>query len=562
MEIDELLIKIGVDTSDAAKISQFVTTLSAAANQIAVQANGIADSFTDTTQSAEDSFRRASGEADKAQTPINKLKLLAIGVAAVISAVAVKVAGFISEAIAGAKNLAQEKGLLFDISKQELQQADEYQEAMKKTGLAIESIKTKIALNLLPQLNNVVSGFNDWLRANKELIAGGLTKVIQWGGKFFQVIINTGRAIGKVIDNTIGWNGALSLLAGAFLYLNRAMLMNPITWVIAGIVGLMLLLDDLMVYLDGGESLFGDFWGACIGWIKDVIAWWNAFYASNKEILDAVFAAWSKGWEAIKTIFGGVFDYIKNLMKLIVGIFTGDTDLIGEAWQGMSDAIEKMWEGLKLYFSAVFDFLGALWTGYSKAASKAWDAVMRVVRRVFDWIKNGVKAAVNAVKTTFLAVVDFIAAPFRNGWNLVKKLFDIWGNDSSSFTDKIKETFEAVVKFVSEPFEKAFKAIGKAFDEVMNWIRNGLDEINNSEIAKKIRGNAETFSATGGIRRMDFGMPPPKGTAGSQSSTIYNMELNQTINTNKAEKAAELSIGGVNKVLNKAYKNSESTIAG
>lgn len=557
MEIEELLVAIGIDTSQAAKIQEVVVALGAAAVTMANEANKINGNLDTIGESAAQGAEEAGKKAEEAGRSMSKLKMIAVGVGAVIGFVSGKVLGFLDSAIAGAKNLSKEKGLLFDISKQELQQADEYQEAMKKTGMSIESIKTKIALNLVPQLTAITQKFNDWLGANKELIAAGLTKVIQWGGKFFQVIINTGRAIGKVIDNTIGWKGALALLAGAFLYLNRAMLMNPITWVVAGIVGLMLLLDDLMVYLDGGESLFGDFWGACIGWIKDVIAWWNEFYASNKEILDAVFAAWSKGWEAIKTIFGGVFDYIKNLMKLIVGIFTGDTDLIGEAWQGMSDAIEKMWEGLKLYFSAVFDFLGALWTGYSKAASKAWDAVMRVVRRVFDWIKNGVKAAVNAVKTTFLAVVDFIAAPFRNGWNLVKKLFDIWGNDSSSFTDKIKETFEAVVKFVSEPFEKAFKAIEKAFDAVMNWIRNGLDEINNSEIAKKIRGNAETFSATGGIRRMDFRVPPPKSVVngGDQNSATYNVDVKQTINTNDATKAANTAVDGLTRELKRTFSN-------
>ncbi|HDF2343886.1 TPA: hypothetical protein PC598_003514 [Morganella morganii] len=561
MEIEELLVAIGIDTSQAAKIQEVVVALGAAAVTMANEANKINGNLDTIGESAAQGAEEAGKKAEEAGRSMSKLKMIAVGVGAVIGFVSGKVLGFLDSAIAGAKNLAQEKGLLFDISKQELQQADEYQEAMKKTGLSIESIKTKIALNLVPQLTAITQKFNDWLGANKELIAAGLTKVIQWGGKFFQVIINTGRAIGKVIDNTIGWKGALALLAGAFLYLNRAMLMNPITWVVAGIVGLMLLLDDLMVYLDGGESLFGDFWGACIGWIKDVIAWWNEFYASNKEILDAVFAAWSKGWEAIKTIFGGVFDYIKNLMKLIVGIFTGDTDLIGEAWQGMSDAIEKMWEGLKLYFSAVFDFLGALWTGYSKAASKTWDAVMRVVRRVFDWIKNGVKAAVNAVKTTFLAVVDFIAAPFRNGWNLVKKLFDIWGNDSSSFTDKIKETFEAVVKFVSEPFEKAFKAIGKAFDEVMNWIRNGLDEINNSEIAKKIRGNAETFSATGGIRNANWSIPTPTGNSGNTTYvTVEGAKVDQHIVTNDAVKAGNIAAAGVNKVGN--LKQTHNNLAG
>ncbi|HAS8351262.1 TPA: hypothetical protein I7721_09085 [Vibrio vulnificus] len=562
MEIEELLVAIGIDTSQAAKIQEVVVALGAAAVAMANEANKINGDLDTIGESATQGAEEAGKKAEEAGRSMSKLKMIAVGVGAVIGFVSGKVLGFLDSAIAGAQNLSKEKGLLFDISKQELQQADKYQEAMKKTGLSIESIKTKIALNLVPQLTAITQKFNDWLGANKELIAAGLTKVIQWGGKFFQVIINTGRAIGKVIDNTIGWKGALALLAGAFLYLNRAMLMNPITWVVAGIVGLMLLLDDLMVYLDGGESLFGDFWGACIGWIKDVIAWWNEFYTNNKEIIDGITGAFVTMVDSIISVFSGLFSYFKNVLKLILGIFTGDTDLMSEAWSGMAEDAMKVFDGLIQFFSGFFDLLGSLWAGLLKTVSKVWSSIMRVIRRVFDWIKNGVKTAVNAVKTTLLAVVDFIAAPFRNGWNLVKKLFDIWGNDSSSFTDKIKETFEAVVKFVSEPFEKAFKAIEKAFDAVMNWIRNGLDEIENSELMKKIRENPE-LSMTGGIRRMDFSMPPPKSVVngGNQNSATYNVDVKQTINTNDAVKAARLAVDGLTKELQKTARNTETTFA-
>lgn len=562
MEIEELLVAIGIDTSQAAKIQEVVVALGAAAVAMANEANKINGDLDTIGESAAQGAEEAGKKAEEAGRSMSKLKMIAVGVGAVIGFVSGKVLGFLDSAIAGAKNLSKEKGLLFDISKQELQQADEYQEAMKKTGLSIESIKTKIALNLVPQLTAITQKFNDWLGANKELIAAGLTKVIQWAGRFFRVIINTGRAIWKVIDSTIGWRGALILLAAAFAILNRSMLMSPITWVIAGIVGLMLVIDDLMGYLDGKESLFGEFWGACIGWIKDVIAWWNKFYTNNEEIIDGITGAFVTMVDSIISVFSGLFSYFKNVLKLILGIFTGDTDLMSEAWSGMAEDAMKVFDGLIQFFSGFFDLLGSLWAGLLKTVSKVWSSIMRVIRRVFDWIKNGVKTAVNAVKTTFLAVVDFIAAPFRNGWNLVKKLFDIWGNDSSSFTDKIKETFEAVVKFVSEPFEKAFKAIEKAFDAVMNWIRNGLDEIENSELMKKIRENPE-LSMTGGIRRMDFGMPPPKSVVngGSQNSATYNVDVKQTINTNDAVKAAGLAVDGLTKELQKTARNTETTFA-
>lgn len=562
MEIEELLVAIGIDTSQAAKIQEVVVALGAAAVAMANEANKINGDLDTIGESAAQGAEEAGKKAEDAGRSMSKLKMIAVGVGAVIGFVSGKVLGFLDSAIAGAQNLSKEKGLLFDISEQELQQADEYQEAMKKTGLSIESIKTKIALNLVPQLTAITQKFNDWLGANKELIAAGLTKVIQWAGRFFRVIINTGRAIWKVIDSTIGWRGALILLATAFAILNRSMLMSPITWVIAGIVGLMLVIDDLMGYLDGKESLFGEFWGACIGWIKDVIAWWNEFYTNNKEIIDGITGAFVTMVDSIISVFSGLFSYFKNVLKLILGIFTGDTDLMSEAWSGMAEDAMKVFDGLIQFFSGFFDLLGSLWAGLLKTVSKVWSSIMRVIRRVFDWIKNGVKTAVNAVKTTFLAVVDFIAAPFRNGWNLVKKLFDIWGNDSSSFTDKIKETFEAVVKFVSEPFEKAFKAIEKAFDAVMNWIRNGLDEIENSELMKKIRENPE-LSMTGGIRRMDFGMPPPKSVVngGNQNSATYNVDVKQTINTNDAVKAAGLAVDGLTKELQKTARNSETTFA-
>lgn len=553
MEIEELLVAIGIDTSQAAKIQEVVVALGAAAVAMANEANKINGDLDTIGESAAQGAEEAGKRAEEAGRSMSKLKMIAVGVGAVIGFVSGKVLGFLDSAIAGAQNLSKEKGLLFDISKQELQQADEYQEAMKKTGLSIESIKTKIALNLVPQLTAVANGFNEWMKANKELIANGLTKIIQFGGKVVQVILNNVKAVG-------GWRNALLGLAAVFAILRwkmiAAFVANPVMWVVAAIVGLMLLIDDLMVYLDGGESLFGDFWGACIGWIKDVIAWWNEFYTNNKEIIDGITGAFVTMVDSIISVFSGLFSYFKNALKLILGIFTGDTDLMSEAWSGMAEDAMKVFDGLIQFFSGFFDLLGSLWAGLLKTVSKVWSSIMRVIRRVFDWIKNGVKTAVNAVKTTFLAVVDFIAAPFRNGWNLVKKLFDIWGNDSSSFTDKIKETFEAVVKFVSEPFEKAFKAIEKAFDAVMNWIRNGLDEIENSELMKKIRENPE-LSMTGGIRRMDFGMPPPKSVVngGNQNSATYNVDVKQTINTNDATKAANTAVDGLTRELKRTFNN-------
>ncbi|MDF7681184.1 hypothetical protein PT300_11565 [Enterobacteriaceae bacterium ESL0689] len=251
MEIEELLVAIGVDTTQAAKINDVVVALGVAAAQIASEANRVNRNLDDIGDHSIRTTEEATRKAKEAEKSVGKLKMLAAGVGALIGYVSGRVLGFIDQAVGGARTLSKEKGLLFNISQAELQQADEYQAAMKRTGVSIESVKTKIALNLLPQLTNAVNGFNNWLSASKELVAGGLTKTIQFGARAIQVIVNTGRAIGSVVKNTIGWKGALVMLTAAFAILNRTMLMNPITWIVAAIVGLMLIIDDLMVYLDG-----------------------------------------------------------------------------------------------------------------------------------------------------------------------------------------------------------------------------------------------------------------------------------------------------------------------
>ncbi|HDU8689488.1 TPA: hypothetical protein RG737_002284 [Morganella morganii subsp. morganii] len=530
MEIDELLIKIGVDTSDAAKISQFVTTLSAAANQIAVQANGIADSFTDTTQSAEDGFRRASGEAEKAQTPINKLKLLAIGVAAVISAVAVKVAGFISGAIAGAKNLAQEKGLLFDISKQELQQADEYQEAMKKTGLAMESIKTKIALNLLPQLNSVVSGFNDWLRANKELIAAGLTKVIQWGGKFFQVLINTGRAIGKVIDNTIGWKGAVMALGAAFAFLNRKMLMNPITWIIAGIVGLMLLIDDLMVYLRGGKSLFGDFWGACIGWIKSVMAWWNNLSEEWQTTIKMIGSMWALAFGA---------DQVKKA--------TSGLGLVRKAISFLLSPVKIVTRAVKALFSP-FRLLGAmgggLIRGVGKVAGAFSGAFGTIGKLIFSFGQSLLTSPALFTLNLLKGTAGGLGKAFEASFALMRKAFSkfatlIIGNPVLAALAGIAATAYLIYTY---------------WDDIKKVVSDTLDAIENSELVKNIRENPE-LSPTGGIRNANWSIPPEalKKGGGTTTVTVEGAKVNQNIVTNDSVKAGNVAASGIKQIQDTTY---------
>ncbi|MBD2785377.1 hypothetical protein ID858_07755 [Xenorhabdus sp. DI] len=518
MQIEELLVSIGVDTTQAEKIKDVIISLAAAATQVASQANRINENLDDIGNNASENLAEAGQKAEEVQGSLNKLKLLAVGVTAVVGMATAKVMGFIDGALAGAKDLAEQKGLLYDISKQELGQADEYQEAMKKTGLAIESIKTKIALNLVPSLTSVVKKFNDWIASNKELITKGLTGIIKAGGKVIQVIMNTFRAIDKVISGTIGWKNALLVLAGVLAIVKRGMFMafitNPVFWVIAAIAGLMLLLDDLMVYLDGGDSLFGDFWGACIKWIKDVQTWWNNLSGEMKTSIKLiggmlgimfgtnVFLALTKGASIFAKMLTFLFSPIATVIKLVFSA--------GKAFIWLGRALLMNPIGLVIALIAglvyvLYDLYRWITTGESafggfwKMAVKAWTEIKRIFREGFKYIlkqfgmsERDADRFVDRLGNIFSGIWNWLTYPFREAFKLIKGLYDIFTDDSTTWTEKLGKVFDLILDLLTAPFKAAFKFI------------LGLFGINEQDVSKFVDNVGKRFAEVKEIIKAPF----------------------------------------------------------
>ena len=226
-------------------------------------------------------------------------KFMLIGAAA--TAASGLIANYLTVPLQNIDELAKKKDRLFNITQAEIIQAKEYQDQLQKTKTAVQSIVTQTAIKLIPVVNQSLKGFNNFLKANKALVVEGLTNVFKWILKLGQVFTNTFRFLNKVISSTIGWKAALLILVGVLAVVKRAMLAafltNPIGWVIMLIGGLILLIDDLMTYLDGGESLLGDYWKPFIEWGKKAIAWFKSVKPTIEQVLNNIMA-----------IFSGIFN--------------------------------------------------------------------------------------------------------------------------------------------------------------------------------------------------------------------------------------------------------------
>lgn len=487
MLLEEFLIKIGVDASKAGDIAKVVNQLQTGANQLSNATNQMQSDVNRAIKETNKSTKEAGKSADKTKSKISKLKLSIAGLITIAVLYGKKIVRAFNSAIDKAKELTAKKGALFKVSQKELQQANQYKREMDKTGLAIDSIKTKIALNLAPALTNLIGGFRNWLTINKELVANGITKIIKAVGMAIQVVVNFVKFLNMVITNTIGWKNAIIAFGIAWAILNRGFLLSPLGKIIILMTSLMLLIDDLMVYMNGGNSLFGEYWqpfidGAKSAWrfIKDfwelLKALWNGDSEKVKSLSNRLFNSLLNG---IKSLFSKIKSVLANLFKNILMFF------------GMSEKdAKKTVNRIGKIFGFIFDVI----TFPFRMAYKAICAIM-------DWLGIDAGDVVNGIGSIFKGIWDFITWPFRTAWKFVNDLFDIWEDDTTSVTDKIGKTLWTIWDHITSPFKTAWnfvknlfsgwiddagdttknfgkkfleihKAITKPFEDAINWIKD------------------------------------------------------------------------------------------
>lgn len=139
-----------------------------------------------------------------------------------------------------------------------------------------------------------------------------------------------------------------------------AIMTNPITWIIAAIVGLILILEDLYVYAKGGKSQFEDLWKT-LGTGEEVMA-------ALQGAWDFLKAAAQFAWEILKFILKDLITRFLYLLKFIAMLGVGAMNVFKAIGGFINDyfitPLENAWNTLKKIIDnlpsldGVKDFLG------------------------------------------------------------------------------------------------------------------------------------------------------------------------------------------------------------
>ncbi|MGF7454194.1 tail length tape measure protein [Pasteurella bettyae] len=167
-----------------------------------------------------------------------------------------------------------------------------------------------LSLRIAPAISRIIERFTKWFSENNDLIKA----ILNGFGRVFSFLFELAGAIDNVVSNTIGWRTVIYTLGAALLWLSRRMILafatNPIGLAIMAIAGLILIIDDFITWLQGGESAFGDFYQSVadgLQWIEDK---WDELIAWIKE-------KWDKAIDWVKSKWNGFIDSfsIQNIKK-------------------------------------------------------------------------------------------------------------------------------------------------------------------------------------------------------------------------------------------------------
>ena len=268
------------------------------------------------------------------------------------------------------ENYKYKMAMLARVTREDIEVYRKYREALVKFNITMGDLSMKIMREFYPVFRTMIDGlnkFSDWVDRNHDNII-----------RFLEV------AAGVIA----------TALTPAIIRMTAALLANPLTWFIAMLAMIILLLDDFVTYMQGGKSVFEDFWkklgtpeelkeklGGAIEFITEKLAFLKenlfaiGFGAVAIMSIGGAFVTLSKVVDTVTTGANGLYAAFNLLRRHpIIVLLTAGTIAVG-AWIANFDAIKQGFHDLVDDMSAYFNnsAVGKLYNATIKPAGEFVD---------------------------------------------------------------------------------------------------------------------------------------------------------------------------------------------
>lgn len=290
---------------------------------------------------------------------------------------------------------------------------------------------------------------------------------------------------GQLIPAFVAIEPLLTKVAAIFLTVFAKIVIDSIKAVVKIITGIVQVITGIVEIVSG---IFTGNWSRVWQGMKDVVGGVLKIIVGLIELqfakfrvlfslgLDALKFLAEAAWDGIKKLFSLALDGIKSLLKKALDIWLAPWKAL---FNGLQDAGRAGWDKIKTLFS---NAMGAVKTGLGNA----FDAVKRVFTEAFETIKGIVTTRVQNIITNFSSIDNLKAAADR-AWNDVK----------GAFTDGIGKAVTSVkslagkVKTAAGNLPSALEHAGEQLIEgLIHGIESKVGALTSkiSSIANKVKG--------------------------------------------------------------------------
>ena len=358
-------------------------------------------------------------------------------------------------------------------------------ERFERLKQRIHNVTESIGNSLLPTVNDLMSKgegvltkVGSWIEKNQELVkvimlivlaVGGFLAV---GGTLIALISGVGLVVTKTVSAFKILKGGFALARGALTPLissvwsfTAALLANPVTWVVIGIVAL---IAALVLLYNKCE------------WFRNAV---NSVINFFKETLTAVGSVAKSVFEGIGNVIGSVMDAAKaTVSEKLSNIKTAYEEHGG----GISGVAAAAMEAVKGWYTAGYTFIDNLTGGkLSEIREKFSTAMSNIVQGIsqkFTDARTAFSNGLNNIKTAYeehgggISGVAAAAMEAVKGWYTAGYTFidNLTGGKLSEIREKFSTAMSNIVQGISQKFTDARTAFSNGLNNIKNAVSGAV----------------------------------------------------------------------------------------
>lgn len=385
----------------------------------------------------------------------------------------------------------KKRNMLARVNKEDIELYKKIREGMFKFNESMANVSATIMRSISPAIKFLVGlldKFSNWLNANQNNIV-----------RFI-----------KILAVTIS-----VALIPSLIRMGKALLMNPLTWIIATLGILVLIIDDLITYINGGDSALSGLWSQ-FGTGEEIGKALNSVLQNLMAIISVIgkpLAVLASGFGVFKiaqTVIGGVVKGIYAMRTAltvltahpIIAFLTAIIALImwlvnafnraGDDWSKVFDIMAQdvidflnlfggLGDKLKEYFVSLFEFISNIFNAFKDYFLNVFSILTDSNLSFFEKVKGIFNAFIELIGNVAKLVIDRFKEAFNTVVSIFTKIFEPIDNALngalSNIWNKIKDVFTMIKDYIISVFKDAFNFFGNGINKVKNALSSATDNV-------------------------------------------------------------------------------------